>query len=232
MAGGVHRANGSSGAPRERRAVAPGTGADVAPTGTPRGVVGTLGHPGCAPAASARARGVAAGCAAAVLAVSGALAGHALSGASAARAQDRAPAGERRPDAGAGATSPAGPGRLTAEVRTAHDRGLVVCALFRSARGFPDEAELYSAAFTRVRPRDRKALCVFEAVPPGTYAISVFHDEDGDGRLARGAFGIPSEGWGTSRNASAALGPPSFGDAKFRHPGGDVRLREPIRLRY
>lgn len=121
---------------------------------------------------------------------------------------------------------------MSAEIRTNGDRGFVVCALFASATGFPSEAATRAVAHVRVRPVHRRALCSFTGRAPGTYAISVFHDEDSDGEIDTGLFGIPREGWGTSRNARASMGPPSWADARFAYRGGAMRLREPIVLRY
>jgi uncharacterized protein (DUF2141 family) len=56
---------------------------------------------------------------------------------------------------------------------------------------------------------------VVEGVPPGTYAVQAFHDEDGDGTLDRRGF-WPSEGLGFSRDAPMRMGPPRFGDAAVR----------------
>jgi uncharacterized protein (DUF2141 family) len=50
-------------------------------------------------------------------------------------------------------------------------------------------------------------------VPPGSYAIQAFHDRDGDGKLATGLFGLPSEPFGLSRSPTLRFGPPAFGDA-------------------
>jgi uncharacterized protein (DUF2141 family) len=40
----------------------------------------------------------------------------------------------------------------------------------------------------------------FPGVPPGTYAVKVFHDENGNGRLDRDWFGSPTEGFALSNN--------------------------------
>ena len=55
-------------------------------------------------------------------------------------------------------------------------------------------------------------VCV-PAPAPGLYAISLFHDEDGDGRLDQNWIGIPTEGFGFSRDAPAPLRLPRFEEA-------------------
>ena len=52
-----------------------------------------------------------------------------------------------------------------------------------------------------------------DGIPPGRYAVQAYHDEDGNGRLRRGLFGIPAEAIGFSRDARVRLGAPSFEDA-------------------
>lgn len=52
-------------------------------------------------------------------------------------------------------------------------------------------------------------------LPPGEYALSVFHDLDGDGKLKRSFIGIPKEPAGLSNNAVPRFGPPKYKDAKF-----------------
>jgi uncharacterized protein (DUF2141 family) len=48
----------------------------------------------------------------------------------------------------------------------------------------------------------------------GTYAISLYQDENGNNTLDKGAFGIPQEKYGFS-NSTNAYGPPSFDKSKF-----------------
>lgn len=50
----------------------------------------------------------------------------------------------------------------------------------------------------------------FRDLLPGKYAVTVHHDEDGDGKLQRNFLGLPLEGYGFSNNASTMFGPPSF----------------------
>lgn len=59
------------------------------------------------------------------------------------------------------------------------------------------------------------ASVVFTDIPKGTYAVSVYHDENDNAKLDRNGFGMPTEGYGTSNDAKGFMGPPSFEDAKF-----------------
>lgn len=50
---------------------------------------------------------------------------------------------------------------------------------------------------------------------PGRYAIKVYHDVNGDGRMNKNAFGVPTEPYAASNNAPATMGPPAWADAVF-----------------
>jgi uncharacterized protein (DUF2141 family) len=56
---------------------------------------------------------------------------------------------------------------------------------------------------------------VLENVAPGEYAASIFHDENSNGKLDAGTYGIPVEKTGNSNNAKGTYGPPTFDDCKF-----------------
>lgn len=58
-------------------------------------------------------------------------------------------------------------------------------------------------------------------LPAGSYAIRVFHDVDGDGRLGTNAWGIPVEPYGFSNDAKGMMGPPSFEAAAFNVGAGE-----------
>jgi uncharacterized protein (DUF2141 family) len=67
------------------------------------------------------------------------------------------------------------------------------------------------------------AFVTFRGVQPGRYAVMAIHDENNDGRLGRTSIGIPSEGWGFSRDAKGNAGPPAFEQAAVNvSPAGAV----------
>jgi len=59
------------------------------------------------------------------------------------------------------------------------------------------------------------AAITFEDVPSGVYAISAFHDTNGNQRLDFNSRGIPDEPTGNSGNARGFFGPPRFNQMKF-----------------
>lgn len=50
-------------------------------------------------------------------------------------------------------------------------------------------------------------------LPPGNYAISLFHDENNDGKMNMNWIGIPAEKFGFSNNPRVIMSAPSFEDA-------------------
>ena len=65
-----------------------------------------------------------------------------------------------------------------------------------------------------VKISDKKASIIFTNIPYGTYAISLFQDENTNMKLDRTNVGIPVEPWGVSGNTKG-IAPPKFKDAKF-----------------
>jgi uncharacterized protein (DUF2141 family) len=105
-------------------------------------------------------------------------------------------------------------GRLSVEVTGMRGRaGTVRCLVFADAAGFPnDVAKAKGRAVATTS--GAQVTCTFTEVPEGRFAISVMHDTNDDGKLDSNAFGIPTEGYGFSRDAKAGLfGPPSFDEA-------------------
>lgn len=56
---------------------------------------------------------------------------------------------------------------------------------------------------------------VIKDLPKGDYAISLYHDENSDGKCNRNFIGIPKEGYGFSNNIKPKLSAPSYKDCKF-----------------
>jgi uncharacterized protein (DUF2141 family) len=52
-------------------------------------------------------------------------------------------------------------------------------------------------------------------LPPGAYAISAIHDRNGNSQLDTNVFGIPTEPYAYSNDASGFMGPARFEQARF-----------------
>jgi uncharacterized protein (DUF2141 family) len=110
------------------------------------------------------------------------------------------------------------------------DDGLLLVALFRDPKGFPDKgAKAFGKRIAKARAGN--ARVIFHDVPPGPFAVTVHHDEDKDMSMDTGLFGKPTEGYGFSRDASAPFGPPGFAAAKLTLAPSE-RKRVPIHMSY
>lgn len=102
--------------------------------------------------------------------------------------------------------------------------GGVACALFESPEGFPREFLINATNIMIIKIRESQARCDFEDVPAGNYALAVIHDENMNGELDANWLGIPTEGYGFSRDAKGFFGAPSFDDASFPYDGRNLNL--------
>jgi len=74
-----------------------------------------------------------------------------------------------------------------------------------------------------VKISKKSAATTFTNVPDGIYAVSIFHDEDNDGKLNMFMGTIPTEDYGCSNNAKGMFGPPKWEDAKFEVKNDEVK---------
>ena len=108
-------------------------------------------------------------------------------------------------------------------------KGRVFIALFDKLDGFPnDRDKSYRKAKEDIDADS--VVVVFEDVPYGSYAISVYHDENNNGKLDKRWGVIPSEGIGSSNNVRQQKKAPSFDDARFSVTDSTVALK--IRIAY
>jgi uncharacterized protein (DUF2141 family) len=63
----------------------------------------------------------------------------------------------------------------------------------------------------------------FDGLPPGEYAIAVFHDRNGNGRLDTNVMGMPTEPAAFS-GRGGAFGPPAWPQASFRLTADGARV--------
>ena len=105
-----------------------------------------------------------------------------------------------------------------------NDKGQVLCALFSSANDFPKRNNK-AVAHAKSDISRGHALCEFSGVPSGTYAVSVVHDENSNGKMDTNFMGIPREGVGSSNNAKGRFGPPKFEAAAFHFSGDRKDLK-------
>ena len=56
---------------------------------------------------------------------------------------------------------------------------------------------------------------VLRDLPPGEYALAVYHDANGNGKMDKNMMGIPTEDYAFSNNAIGKFGPPAFDSARI-----------------
>ena len=97
-----------------------------------------------------------------------------------------------------------------------NNNGEIGVALFNSPKGYPTHIEhAYEAQWVGVEDGPKAIDVVFEGIPFGEYAVSVFHDENGNRKLEKSTLGFPEEGVGFSNDQKVKLSAPSFKASKF-----------------
>jgi len=94
------------------------------------------------------------------------------------------------------------------------DDGLVRILVFNSEKGYPDQPDQALRSYS-VPLKDGKCNLKITDLKPGTYAICVIHDADGNGKLNTNPVGYPTEKYGFSNNAKAYFSAPAFSKAAF-----------------
>jgi uncharacterized protein (DUF2141 family) len=107
-------------------------------------------------------------------------------------------------------------------------RGTLNCRLFSKAADFPDDEGIVTL---RVPITGPNTSCSFSNVEPGTYAIAVVHDENGNGKLDKNFVGVPSEGYGVSNNKTYALSAPKWDESTFKLGATESKALQ-VKLRY
>ena len=106
-------------------------------------------------------------------------------------------------------------------------RGAVHACLTRNPAHFPD-CKSDPLALKRTVQASAGRID-FKGVSPGLYALSVFHDENGNKKLDT-FLGIPKEGFGFSRNPVVRFGPPRFDKVSMELGTGFARTS--VRMQY
>ena len=125
-----------------------------------------------------------------------------------------------------GLASPSAAQDLSLELSTREAGGRLAVAVYRDAETFRrGEGPILSRMVART---GATTSVIIPGLPPGRYAVAVFHDTDGNGDLTLWPFGLPKEAYGFSRDARGSFGPPAFASAAFDLPASGAR--QAIRL--
>lgn len=89
-----------------------------------------------------------------------------------------------------------------------NDKGLCYVLLFKNKKGFPDSSD-HSILNLQKHVKEKSVEFNINIIP-GTYALSIFHDENMNNKLDKKWYGKPVEGIGVSNNPEFGTGPPGF----------------------
>ena len=70
---------------------------------------------------------------------------------------------------------------------------------------------------------------VFRDLAPGRYAITVYHDANGNGKMDSNMMGTPVEAYAFGNDAQGRMGPPSFDDAALAVPAAGLATHVTLR---
>ena len=99
-----------------------------------------------------------------------------------------------------------------------NNKGIVRIGIYNSESTFPVYGKQFKGA--EINAKTAGLSYTFTNIPVGTYAISVWHDEDKDKTMNKNLFGSPKENYGFSRNIYGTFGPPSFKEVSFKLNAG------------
>jgi uncharacterized protein (DUF2141 family) len=108
-------------------------------------------------------------------------------------------------------------------------RGQICLSIFDSSRGFPSSSDR-AIQGQCLKISNNPLVATFRNLKAGSYAVAVIHDANSDKSLNTNVLGIPTEGFGFSRNPQILNGPPQFGDSAFFVAGQNTEIE--IRLKY
>ncbi|MFZ6708320.1 DUF2141 domain-containing protein [Undibacterium sp. TC9W] len=104
-------------------------------------------------------------------------------------------------------------------------KGKVMVAVYDKSENFMKQPYKVAA----VDAQADKVKLLIAGLPAGDYALSVFQDENSNGKLDSNPLGMPVEPYGFSNDAAGNYGPPSFAQALVQVP--DVGKLISIKLR-
>ena len=97
--------------------------------------------------------------------------------------------------------------------------GAILFTVVNSEDAYNDNAK--PVAQDRIPVAGEPVSRTFTGLLPGRYAIKAFHDVNNDGKMGTNPFGIPTEPFAFSNNATGAMGPAKWDAAAFDVKAGE-----------
>lgn len=110
------------------------------------------------------------------------------------------------------------------DVRSAN--GMVRLALYNDADKFPKRSG--SMAGGDVPAAKGSVVFVFRDLPPGLYAVAIYHDANANKKFDKSLLGLPREGFGFSNDARPVLSAPGFEAAAVTLKAPRTRIKIPM----
>ena len=119
---------------------------------------------------------------------------------------------------------------LTVEITNIRfEKGWIRIGLYNHPDQFPiNPAKTYD--FRKTSLKEGMMKIILDDILPGTYAISLLDDENGNDQMDYRLVKIPGEGFGFSNNIKPKLKSPPFDLCSFLVPEGNSRIR--IEMQY
>jgi uncharacterized protein (DUF2141 family) len=106
---------------------------------------------------------------------------------------------------------------LTIDITDLRDaKGSIRISVYSAPDGFMKDDSKANAKGVVSASADRKYITFH--LPPGKYAVALFHDENDNGKLDTNFLGIPTEGYGVSNNPKPKFRAPRYKEALFDLP--------------
>jgi uncharacterized protein (DUF2141 family) len=106
--------------------------------------------------------------------------------------------------------------------------GTIYLAVYNNAATFLDHDKFFRNKITPVKDLDNITIDL-GTLPKGNYAIALFLDENGNGKMDKNFMGIPKEKYGFSGSVRPTFRAPTFGEAMVHIDGSGCTV--PVTLR-
>jgi uncharacterized protein (DUF2141 family) len=93
--------------------------------------------------------------------------------------------------------------------------GNIAVCLWLDRIGFPDCSKSTSARQRIVAATEASRPLTFRDLPGNTFAVTLIHDENANGKFDTYLIGIPKEGAGASNDAISRFAPPRYDPSSF-----------------